>query len=185
MSMTSSTNAAAAEAVIVQEQAVLASSAKKHGICMRILHYCRPKTPDGYSMWLTGALVVLVPTWFWLANLWNPHYTPHQAWVWSVPWIVSYAYFIVKLQFVLQSAVEHTEKIGLKEMFISLVALLSVSFTALVLLVLWILNYYYLGGFQVHLLTALITAAGSELLTTATIRFVVNKRYFSGGNSSS
>ncbi len=136
-----------------------------------------PKTADGWSSGLAIALAIDVPLWFYLSAQWNPAYTPTRGWVWGLPWIFAMVYVQAQVMFLLVSS-GRSDKIGMGDLALSGLAFVSVLITTVVMVVLWWQGTYYLGGFQWSLAVALVFSTLSELVTTAWMRFLVNRRYF-------
>lgn len=136
-----------------------------------------PHRADGWSMLLAFLFALFVPLWFFASAWWNPHYEPVRGWVWSLPWIFALVYLVAQLFFLFVSAVD-SDRIGISDMGVSLVALLSVFGTIIVLVVCDVLGKYHLGGFQTHELIAYFCTALCELAFTAWARFLVNRRTF-------
>ena len=136
-----------------------------------------PRKADSWSSIFAIFFAFLVPTWFFVANDWNPNYAPIRPWVWSYPWIIAFTYFMFQMLFLLQSAINF-DRIGILDMGFSLLALLSVFGTTIVIVDRSEIGRFHIGGFQEHELAALLAAAFFELAFTAWVRFLVNRRTF-------
>jgi hypothetical protein len=127
------------------------------------------------------ALIVPIgtPVWFIGASLWNPDYVPVTGFVWSVPWILAFAYLVVQIIMLLNSAGQ-SDNIGMADTIVSGVAFISTLLTFAALIMLSRNGEYNLGQFQTSLALALLLSSLSELIITAWMRFLVNRRYFAG-----
>jgi hypothetical protein len=134
---------------------------------------------DNWSMAAAAALALFVPIWFYAAHLWNPAYTPVRPWVWAAPWFLCMIYLYFQFWLLLISA-GRSDKIGMADTVVSLLAFLSAFATAVVLIVLWSLDRYNLGFFQAMTIVAIIVTTLGELVFTAWVRYLVNRRYFAG-----
>ena len=136
-----------------------------------------PRNADSWSSILAIVFALLVPTWFFVANDWNPNYVPIRPWLWSYPWIIAFTYFMFQMLFLLKSAI-NSDRIGILDMGFSLLALLSVFGTTIVVIDRSEIGKFHIGGFQEHELAALLAVAFFELAFTAWVRFLVNRRTF-------
>lgn len=173
MSMTAGTRASrAAEVELTTHQEVASAESNRH-YWRRYL----PSRADGWSSLMAILFAALVPAWFVAAGSWHSGYSPVRPWVWTVPWIITWLYFAIQMLCLLRSAVD-SDRIGMADMTLSLLALMSVFATVIVLTVLSVLGRYVLGGFQIHEMAALLSTALLELACTAWVRFLVNRRTF-------
>jgi hypothetical protein len=134
---------------------------------------------DNWSMGTAAALTLFVPVWFYAAHLWNPGYVPVRPWVWAAPWFLCMIYLYFQFWLLLISA-GRSDRIGMADTVVSMVAFLSVFATAIVLIVLWTFDRYNLAFFQAMTIFALIVTTLGELVFTAWVRYLVNRRYFAG-----
>jgi hypothetical protein len=134
---------------------------------------------DNWSMALAALLAVFVPVWFYAAHWWNPNYTPVRPWVWAAPWFLCIIYLYVQFWLLLISA-GRSDRIGMADTVVSLIAFLSAFATAIVLIVLWTFDRYNLGFFQAMTIFAIMVTTLGELVFTAWVRYLVNRRYFAG-----
>jgi hypothetical protein len=134
---------------------------------------------DNWSMALAGLLALFIPAWFYGAHLWNPNYVPIRPWVWAAPWFLCMMYLYVQFWLLLISA-GRSDRIGMGDTMLSMIAFLSAFGTAIVLVVMWSFDRYNLGFFQAMTIFALIVTTLGELVFTAWVRYLVNRRYFAG-----
>jgi hypothetical protein len=134
---------------------------------------------DRWSMGLAAMLALFVPIWFYAAHQWNPNYVPVRPWVWAAPWFLCMIYLYVQFWLLLISA-GRSDRIGMADTVISLVAFLSAFATAIVLVVVWSFDRYNLGFFQGMTIFAIMVTTLGELVFTAWVRYLVNRRYFAG-----
>jgi hypothetical protein len=134
---------------------------------------------ERWSMGLAFAAMFGIPAYFFLAPLWNPAYTPVRPWVWAVPGVICIVYLFAQFWALMHSA-GRSDDIGMKDTIVSLFAFLSCFGTLVAMTILWAQGHYHFGPFQaMSIITATFTAFG-ELLFTAWVRYLVNRRYFSG-----
>lgn len=132
----------------------------------------RPRTADGYSIFLAVCMAVGVPLWFMFAP-WD--YEP-RTWGWNVPGQIADYYLIAQI-FLLLTSAGRSDRIGMNDTVVSLVAFIVVFATAVIVLT-QAVNGRNLSLFQVGLLFALVKNTFFELVFTAWMRFLVNRRYF-------
>lgn len=140
-------------------------------------HLPRPRTADGGSMMLALIMTVGVPLWFLVSQWWNPNYEPTAPWVWNIPGTIAMTYIVSQIWLLLVSA-GRSDRIGMSDTAISGLAFASVFGTTVVVITLGFQGNYHLGGFQANLLYFLFKTTLAELVFTAWMRFLVNRRYF-------
>jgi hypothetical protein len=72
-----------------------------------------------------------------------------------------------------------SDDIGMKDTIVSLLAALSSFGTLVSIFVLWELDKFYLGAFQAMTIATVTLTTFGELIFTAWVRYLVNRRYFS------
>lgn len=173
-------------AAIAEEAAVLALNendppAKKQPFWLRMLLKCVPKTPDSADGWTNVMAIsgtILIPVWFYLAHKWNPSYVPIRAPVWSVPWLIAFFWFGIQMLFLSISMQKSTDEIRFREILIAFLPLLSCTITLTVMVVLWVVGIYQLGGFQLHEMVAFISAAVLNASIGGGVRFALKGKIF-------
>ena len=122
-----------------------------------------------------------VPVWFLLlAPWWNPDYVPLTPQVWAVPGIGCILYIAAHLYWLLRSATSSSDDIGMGDAAISLITFMSCFGTLVAMVILWAVDKYVLGWFQIMTIATINLTAFLELLFTVWIRYLVNRRYFAG-----
>jgi hypothetical protein len=133
---------------------------------------------ERWSMGLAMLAAVLIPAYFFLVPFYSPEYVPIRPWVWAVPGLVCIVYLFAQFWALMQSA-GRSDDIGMKDIVVSLVAALSSFGTLVGIVILWAENKLYFGPFQaMAVITVTLTTFG-ELIFTAWVRYLVNRRYFS------
>lgn len=139
-----------------------------------------------FSGFFAVAAAIGVPLWFLLvAPWWNESYVPVTPPVWAVPGIACILYLAAQVYWLLRSATSSSEDIGIGDLAISLISFLSCFGTLIALIIFWALDKYVLGWFQIMTILTINLTAFLELLFTAWIRYLVNRRYFTGVSSQS
>jgi hypothetical protein len=132
---------------------------------------------ERWSMGLALAAMVLIPAYFFLVPLYSPTYVPVRPWVWAVPGIVCIVYLFAQFWALMHSA-GRSDDIGMKDTIVSLLAALSSFGTLVAIVILWGQGRLHFGVFQaMAIITITITMFG-ELIFTAWVRYLVNRRYF-------
>jgi hypothetical protein len=133
---------------------------------------------ESWSMGLAITAMVLIPAYFFVVPLYSPEYAPKRPWVWAAPGIVCIVYLFAQFWALMQSA-GRSDDIGMMDIVVSLLAALSSFGTLVGILILWSLDRMNFGPFQaMAIITVTLTTFG-ELLFTAWVRYLVNRRYFS------
>ena len=132
---------------------------------------------DRWSVILAFAVALFVPLWFFGANAWNPEYVPVRPWVWAVPGIGALLYVFLQFWLLLNSA-GRSDEIGMSDTVVSLIAFMSCFGTLIALSILAYQGNYNLGAFQSVTISLITVAALGELVFTAWVRYLVNRRYF-------
>ena len=133
---------------------------------------------ERWSIGLALTAMVLVPAYFFLVPIHSPEYTPIRPWVWAVPGLICISYLFAQFWALMHSA-GRSDDIGMKDTIVSLLAALSSFGTLVSILVLWELDKFYLGAFQAMTIGAVTLTTFGELIFTAWVRYLVNRRYFS------
>ena len=136
-------------------------------------------TDETWSMGLAIAALFLVPAYFFLAPYWNPDYTPVRPWVWAVPGVSCILYLFAQFWALMHSA-GRSDDIGMKDTVVALLAALSCFGTLIALMILWAQDRYHFGAFQAMTIATITVTAFGELIFTAWVRYLVNRRYFAG-----
>jgi hypothetical protein len=134
---------------------------------------------ETWSMGLAFAAMVLVPAYFLLAPYWNPDYSPIRPWVWAVPGVSCILYLFAQFWALMHSA-GRSDDIGMKDTIVSLLAALSCFATFIAMLIFWGQGSYHFGAFQAMTIITITVTAFGELIFTAWVRYLVNRRYFAG-----
>ena len=171
---------AAAHETLVAEGAAVASTTKKRSRFVRILLWCvpKPKSSDGWTNTLAIAAVIFIPLWFILAHKWNPTYVPVRPWVWAVPWIISVYWLGAQMVFLSVSIQKSAEQIRWTEIVIAFLPPISCLVTFGVIDVLWWLNLYPLGGFQMHEFVAFFSVTAFYAFVGGGVRFALKGKIF-------
>src|SRR5215467_6144765 len=103
---------------------------------------------------------------------------PIRPWVWAVPGLICISYLFAQFWALMHSA-GRSDDIGMKDTIISLLAALSSFGTMVSIFVLWELDKFYLGAFQAMTIGAVTLTTFGELIFTAWVRYLFNRRYFS------
>jgi hypothetical protein len=136
------------------------------------------RSDESWSMGLALAAMVLIPVYFFIVPFYSPQYVPIRPWVWAMPGIVCIVYLFAQFWALMQSA-GRSDDIGMMDIVVSLLAALSSFGTLVGIVILWSLDRMHFGPFQaMALLTVTLTTFG-DLLFTAWVRYLVNRRYFS------
>jgi hypothetical protein len=139
-----------------------------------------------FSGFFALATAVGVPFWFLLvAPWWNKDYVPVTPPVWAVPGIACILYMAAQVYWLLRSATSSSEDIGIGDLAVSLISCLSCFGTLIAIVIFWALDKYVLGWFQIMTILTINLTTFLELLFTAWIRYLVNRRYFAGVSSQS
>ena len=129
------------------------------------------------SICLALLATVLVPVFFLAVNMYSPQYVPVRPWVWAAPGILCILYLFAQFWALLTSA-GSSDDIGMMDTVVSLLAALSCFGTLTAMIILSLLDKYHLGAFQAMTIITISIATFGELIFTAWVRFLVNRRYF-------
>jgi hypothetical protein len=129
-------------------------------------------------MGLAIAAMVLVPTYFFIVPFYSPEYIPIRPWVWAMPGIVCIVYLFAQFWALMQSA-GRSDDIGMTDIIVSLLAALSSFGTMVGIVILWSQGRMHFGPFQAMAIVTVTLTAFGELIFTAWVRYLVNRRYFS------
>jgi hypothetical protein len=136
------------------------------------------RADESWSMGLALAAMVLIPAYFFIVPFYSPDYVPKRPWVWALPGIVCIVYLFAQFWALMQSA-GRSDDIGMMDIVVSLLAALSSFGTLVGIVIFWSQDQMYFGPFQaMALITVTLTTFG-ELIFTAWVRYLVNRRYFS------
>lgn len=143
-------------------------------------HYRRggAHSDERWSIGMALAAMVLVPAYFFLAPYWNPEYTPIRPWVWAVPGVACILYLFAQFWALMHSA-GRSDDIGMKDTIVSLLTALSTFGTLIAITILWAQDRFHFGAFQAMSIATITITAFGELIFTAWVRYLVNRRYFS------
>jgi hypothetical protein len=133
---------------------------------------------ERWSIGLALVATVLIPTYFFLVPLYSPQYVPIRPWVWAVPGMVCILYLFAQFWALMQSA-GCSDDIGMKDIVVSLLAALSSFGTLVGIVILWTEDRLYFGPFQAMAVITITLTTFGELIFTAWVRYLVNRRYFS------
>ncbi len=133
---------------------------------------------ERWSIGLALIALVAIPAYFFLTPYWNAEYTPIRPWVWAVPGIVCILYLFAQFWALLHSA-GRSDDIGMKDTVVALLTALSSFGTLVALLILWFQGSYHFGPFQAMSIATITVTTFGELIFTAWVRYLVNRRYFS------
>jgi hypothetical protein len=134
----------------------------------------RPRTADGWSVFLAALVTFGIPLWFWSSA--NTGYTP-EGWVWSLPWMVAFIYYQIQMLFLLTS-IGRSDDLGMRDSVVSGLSVLSVFGTVVIIGFTSIQGVSTVDGFGWTTLMAALFAVAGEFLSTLWVRFLVNRRYF-------
>lgn len=134
---------------------------------------------ERWSIGMALAAMVLIPAYFFLSPYWSPEYTPIRPWVWAVPGVACILYLFAQFWALMHSA-GRSDDIGMKDTIVSLLAALSCFGTLIAIGILWAQDRYHFGAFQAMSISTITLTAFGELIFTAWVRYLVNRRYFSG-----
>lgn len=138
----------------------------------------RKHSDERWSIGLALTAMVLVPAYFFLVPIHSPEYTPIRPWVWAVPGMVCILYLFAQFWALMNSA-GRSDDIGMKDTVVSLLAALSSFGTLISIVVLWLQGKFFLGAFQAMTISTVTLTTFGELIFTAWVRYLVNRRYFS------
>jgi hypothetical protein len=136
------------------------------------------QSDESWSMGLALAAMVLIPVYFFIVPFYSPQYVPIRPWVWAMPGIVCIVYLFAQFWALMQSA-GRSDDIGMMDIVVSLLAALSSFGTLMGIVILWAEDRLYFGPFQAMAIITVTLATFGELLFTAWVRYLVNRRYFS------
>jgi divalent metal cation (Fe/Co/Zn/Cd) transporter len=134
---------------------------------------------ERWSIGLALGAALVIPAYFFLTPYWNAQYTPIRPWVWAVPGVVCMLYLFAQFWALLHSAGRSSEDIGMKDTVVALLTALSSFGTLVAMLILWFQGNYYFGPFQAMAVGTITATTFGELIFTAWVRYLVNRRYFS------
>jgi cation transport ATPase len=137
---------------------------------------------ERWSIGLALAATVLVPGYFLAVDVYSPQYVPVRAWVWAVPGIICILYLFAQFWALLHSA-GRSDDIGMMDTVVSLLSALSCFGTLVAMVILSLLDKYHLGAFQAMTIITITIATFGELIFTAWVRYLVNRRYFASVGS--
>jgi hypothetical protein len=133
---------------------------------------------EHWSIGLAIAAMLIIPAYFFLVPLYSPEYVPVRPWVWAIPGLMCITYLFAQFWALMQSA-GRSDEIGMTDMVVSLFAALS-SFGSLVgIIILWAEGRLHFGPFQAMAIITITLTTFGELIFTAWVRYLVNRRYFS------
>jgi hypothetical protein len=136
------------------------------------------RSDESWSMGLAITAMVLIPAYFFMVPLYSPQYVPIRPWVWAMPGIICIVYLFAQFWALMQSA-GRSDDIGMMDIVVSLLAALSSFGTLVGIVILWSEERMHFGPFQaMALITVTLTTFG-EMIFTAWVRYLVNRRYFS------
>jgi hypothetical protein len=139
-------------------------------------------TGERCSIGLALLATVLVPVYFLAVNMYSPQYVPVRPWVWAAPGILCILYLFAQFWALLTSA-GHSEDVGMLDTVVSLLSALSCFGTLIAMIILSFLDRYHLGSFQAMTIITITIATFGELIFTAWVRYLVNRRYFASVGS--
>jgi hypothetical protein len=138
----------------------------------------RGNTDERWSMGMALAATVLVPAYFFGTPYYSPEYVPIRPWVWAMPGVICILYLFAQFWALLHSA-GRSDDIGMKDTVVSLVSALSSFGTLIAMSIFWVQGSFHFGVFQVMAITIVTLTTFGELIFTAWVRYLVNRRYFS------
>lgn len=133
---------------------------------------------ERWSMGMALVALVAVPAYFFGVPFYSAEYVPIRPWVWAMPGVICIFYLFAQFWALLHSA-GRSDDIGMKDTVVSLLTALSSFGTLVAMIIYWSQGNFYFGIFQwMAIITATVTTFG-ELIFTAWVRYLVNRRYFS------
>ncbi len=137
-----------------------------------------------YTRWMGfGSLLLAfgIPFWYLAVRMnWYPNEVPNYPWLWSLPTIICFVLFTAQIFWTLRAATADSDDLGMGKDWMAQLAVWSCIATAVAMFVLWTVEKYTLGWFQIQSIVSFTVTAMLIHQFSSWIRRLVNRRTFAG-----